>query len=108
MEEDDFFNLDKTKKIAKQAERWDLYAKFTPPFFLLLAIILVILDLIQFDTIFYVGLAMFSFTAVVWWFWSIFTIRYIIRNMANATHGLKQVKKELREITSEVKDLKDE
>ena len=106
--EDDFFNLEKTKKIEKQAERWDLYAKLTPPFFLLFAGVLLVFNLIKFDTLFYVGLGMFSITAVVWWFWSIFTIRFIIRNMTLATKGLNEVKQDIRLITSEMKDLRDE
>lgn len=108
MEEDDFFDLERTKKIASQAARWDIYAKISPPFFLVSAVILVIFDLIEFDTLFYVGIVMFGLTAVVWWFWSIFTIRYIIRNMAGATQDLKEVKKEIMEITSEVRDLKND
>jgi surface polysaccharide O-acyltransferase-like enzyme len=106
--EDDFFNLASSKKLEKQAERWDLYAKFTPPFFLMFAGVLLVFNLIKFDTLFYVGLGMFSITAVVWWFWSIFTIRFIIRNMTLATKGLNEVKQDLKSITSEMKDLRDE
>jgi hypothetical protein len=85
-----------------------LYAKLTPPFFLLFAGVLLVFNLIKFDTLFYVGLGMFSITAVVWWFWSIFTIRFIIRNMTLATKGLNEVKQDIRLITSEIKDLRDE
>ena len=106
--EDDFFNLEKTKQIEKQAERWDLYAKLTPPLFLLAAGILLVFNLIKFDMLFYIGLGMFSMTAVVWWFWSIFTIKFIIKNMTQATKGLTEVKKDLRSITSEMRDLRDE
>ena len=106
--EDDFFNLEQTKKIIQQAERWDLYAKITPPFFLALATLLIVFNIIDFDAIFYIGLIMFGLTGVVWWFWSIFTIRYIIKNMSNATNGLRAVRDELKSITTEVKDLRDE
>ena len=68
--EDDFFNLEQTKKIIQQAERWDLYAKITPPFFLALATLLIVFNIIDFDAIFYIGLIMFGLTGVVWWFWS--------------------------------------
>jgi hypothetical protein len=88
-------------KIEKQVARWDLYAKIAPTFFLTAAAISLAYGITSFDTLFNIGMIVFALTAVVWWFWTIFTVRYIIRLMSSATQDLVDVKQDLKEIRKE-------
>jgi hypothetical protein len=88
-------------KIEKQVARWDLYAKITPTVFLTAAATSLAYGITSFDTLFNIGMIVFALTAVVWWFWTIFTIRYIIRLMSSATQDLVDVKQDLKEIRKE-------
>jgi len=98
----------KNQLIAEQVERWDLYARLTPTAFLLSSIILIIFDIIDFETAFYVGLVGFAITAVVWWWWAIFTIKYLITTLNRASKNLQEVNQEVKAITQEVKSIRDE
>tara|TARA_B110000977_G_scaffold9243_1_gene12328 strand:+ start:5083 stop:5394 length:312 start_codon:yes stop_codon:yes gene_type:complete len=98
----------KNQLIAEQVERWDLYARLTPTIFLLSSIILILFDIIDFETAFYVGLVGFAITAVVWWWWAIFTIKYLITTLNRASKNLQEVNQEVKAITQEVKNIRDE
>ena len=99
---------DKNELIAQQVEKWDVYARITPTVFLLTAILLIIFEIIDFETAFYVGLIGFAITAVVWWWWAIFTIKYLITTLNRASKNLQDVNQEVLDITKEVKALKNE
>jgi hypothetical protein len=90
----------KRDKVERQVEIWELYARILPPVFLLISILLVSFQIIDFDTAFYVGLGLFSCTAVVWWFWTIFTIRQLVRTLGRATKNLNSVRSEFRDINA--------
>tara|TARA_B110000503_G_scaffold131380_1_gene205898 strand:+ start:2653 stop:2958 length:306 start_codon:yes stop_codon:yes gene_type:complete len=100
--------MEKNQLIAEQVERWDLYARLTPTVFLLSSIILILFDIINFETAFYVGLIGFAITAVVWWWWAIFTIKYLITTLNRASKNLQEVNQEVKAITQEVKSIRDE
>ena len=91
-------------KIEKQAARWDLYAKIAPTFFLVAAALSLTYGITSFDTLFNIGMIVFALTAVTWWFWTIITIRYIIKLMSSATQDLVDVKQDLKEIRKEFVD----
>jgi hypothetical protein len=98
----------KNQIITEQVERWDLYARLTPTVFLLSSIILILFDIIDFETAFYVGLVGFAITAVVWWWWAIFTIKYLITTLNRASKNLQEVNQEVKAITQEVKSIRNE
>jgi len=98
----------KNQIITEQVERWDLYARLTPTIFLLSSIILILFDIIDFETAFYVGLVGFAITAVVWWWWAIFTIKYLITTLNRASKNLQEVNQEVKAITQEVKSIRNE
>jgi len=104
----DELNLEKNQKIAKQVERWDIYARLTPTVFLLGSIMLILFNIIDFETAFYVGLVGFAFTAVVWWWWAIFTVKYLITTLNRASKNLREVTLEVKNVTSELEALKNE
>lgn len=91
-------------KIEKQVARWDLYAKITPTIFLVVSAVSVTYGITSFDTLFNIGMIIFAFTAVTWWFWTIITVKYIIKTMSSATQDLTEVKQDLKEIRKEYRN----
>ena len=98
----------RNQKIAKQVERWDLYARLTPTIFLVGSLFLIVFKIIDFETAFYVGLVGFAFTAVVWWWWAIFTIKYLVTVLNRTSKNLQDAAIEISQISTEVKQLKDD
>ena len=99
--------LKRSKKIANQVERWDIFAKVAPTFFLIVSFALLSVDLIDFDTVFYIGLVLFAITAVIWWWWTIISIRFLVHRLGRAGTGLIEVSNDLKSIRKEYADLKD-
>jgi len=85
-------------KIEKQVARWDIYAKVAPTIFLVVGGISLAIGITSFDTLFNIGMILFAFTAVTWWFWTIITVKYIIKTMSSATTNLLEVKADLKDI----------
>lgn len=102
------FNEEKHRQIEKQVNRWDIYARLMPPMFLVLSLFLVWSGYISFELAFWVGLGLFACTAVIWWFWTIFTIKLLVRTLNRAGKNLEEVKIEFKEIHKQVKALRDE
>ena len=98
----------RNQKIARQVERWDLYARLTPTTFLVGSLFLIIFKIIDFETAFYVGLVGFAFTAVVWWWWAIFTIKYLVTVLNRTSKNLQDTAIEISQISTEVEKLKDD
>jgi CBS domain containing-hemolysin-like protein len=98
----------RNQKIAKQVERWDLFARLTPTLFLATSLFLVVFDIVPLEYAFYIGLTGFAITAVVWWWWAIFTIRYLITVLSRASSNLTDVNDEIKIVKKELADLKDE
>tara|TARA_B110000977_G_C11002421_1_gene464360 strand:- start:18 stop:332 length:315 start_codon:yes stop_codon:yes gene_type:complete len=95
-------------QLSKQVERWDLYARIVPTIFLILSAILIFTGIIDFAAAFYIGLGLFAITAVTWWFWTIYTIRHLVKTLSDASAGLKDVRDEFRDINREIRNIRDE
>jgi hypothetical protein len=90
------------EKIELQVEKWDVFARITPTVFLIISIILISTGYISFDTAFYLGLGLFAVTAVTWWFWTIYTIRHLIRTLNRASRSLNEVRDEFKDVKLKV------
>ena len=101
-------DIEKNKKIAKQVERWDLFARLTPTLFLAISLLLVVFDVVPLEYAFYIGLTGFAITAVSWWWWAIFTIKYLVTILSRASSNLTDVNNEIKIVKKELEDLKDE
>ncbi len=95
-------------KIEAQVERWDLYARITPTIFLIISLVLITTGYIDFKTAFWVGLGMFAVTAVTWWFWTIYTIRHLIRTLNRASSNIVEVKDEFISIKRDLEEFKND
>lgn len=101
-------DTERNQKIAKQVERWDLYARLTPTIFLVGSLFLIVFKIIEFETAFYVGLVGFAFTAVVWWWWAIFTIKYLVIVLNRTSKNLQDTAIEISQISTEIEKIKDD
>lgn len=100
-------NIDRNQKIAQQVEKWDLYARLTPTTFLVTSLLLLIFDIVNQQTVVYVGLVGFGTTAVVWWWWAIFTIKYLVTTLNKASTELTEVTQEIALVSKNIQDLKE-
>ena len=98
----------RNEKITKQVERWDLFARLTPTLFLATSLFLVLFNIVPVEYAFYIGLTGFAITAVSWWWWAIFTVKYLITVLNRASKGLSEVNSEVKIVKKELADLKDE
>jgi len=96
------------KKIVDQVDKWELYARLTPTIFLVVSIILVVNEYIDFETTFFVGLGLFAITAVTWWFWTIYTIRHLVITLQRASESLIDVQNEFKIVRKGMQEMKNE
>ena len=96
----------KIDKIEAQVQLWDMFARVVPIVFLVFALGLVCLGIIDWKEAFYAALAVFAVTAVTWWFWTIYTIRLLVRTLHRASKNLGEVREEFKNISKEVQDTK--
>ena len=99
---------EREKEIERQVERWDLFARLVPTVFLVICIGLISTGIIDFETAFWVGLALFSMTAVTWWFWTIFTIRSLVKILNRASKNLGEVREEFKQVSKEIEALRND
>lgn len=93
-------------RIEAQVAKWDTFAKLAPTIFLVMCFILLLTDAVSFETVFIIGMIFFAFTAVTWWFWTIYSIRFLVRTLRRASNGLIEVSTELKTVKEEYKDLR--
>jgi type II secretory pathway component PulM len=94
--------------IEAQVERWDLFARLVPTVFLVINITLVTTGVINFEQAFWVGLGLFAVTAVTWWFWTIYTIRHLVKTLNRASKNLQEVRSEFIAVSKDLKDIKND
>ena len=93
-------------KIEQQVERWDLFARIIPTAVLVVCSILIFTGILDFQQAFWAGLGLFSVTAVTWWFWTIYTIKHLVRTLHRASKNLAEVRREFRDVSKDLEDLR--
>jgi hypothetical protein len=106
--QDNVTKNNKHPEIIKQVENWDMYARLVPTLFLFGSGTLILLGYIEFQMAFYVGLGVFSATAICWWFWTIYTIKLLVGTLNIASDGLADVRDEFRKINKDIREFKDD
>ena len=96
----------KIDKIEAQVAIWDMFARIVPIVFLVFALGLVCLGIIDWEEAFWAALGVFAVTAVTWWFWTIYTIRHLVHTLHRASKNLGEVREEFKHISKEVNDIK--
>ena len=96
------------KQIEKQVERWDLYARVMPTVFLVACSGLVFTGYTDFETAFYVGLSLFAGTAVTCWFWTIYTIRQLVKTLNRASKNLQEVREEFKSVAKDIEAMRND
>lgn len=94
------------QKVERQVERWDWFARIVPIVFLGISLVLICLGVIDYKQAFWTALGVFAVTAVTWWFWTIYTIRLLVRTLHRASKNLGEVREEFKTIAKEVQDTK--
>jgi len=93
--------------IEAQVERWDTFARLVPTAFLIINIILTLTGVIDFEQAFWAGLGLFAITAVTWWFWTIYTIRHLIKTLNRASKNLQEVRSDFISVSKDLEDLRE-
>lgn len=99
---------DNIDKIEAQVERWDLFARIVPTIFLAITTVLVTTGILNFEQAFWVGLGLFAITAVTWWFWTIYTIRHLVKTLNRASKNLAEVRDEFKSVSYDLEQYKND
>jgi len=94
------------EKIEKQVERWDVFARVIPTVFLVACSGLIFTGIIDFEQAFWIGLALFAVTAVTWWFWTIYTIRQLVKTLNRASKNLAEVRAEFKSVAQDIEAMR--
>jgi len=94
------------EKIEKQVERWDVFARIIPTVFLVACSGLIFTGIINFEQAFWVGLGLFAVTAVTWWFWTIYTIRQLVKTLNRASKNLAEVRAEFKSVAQDIEAMR--
>ena len=93
-------------RIKKQVRAWDMFAKLGPLGFVILGFVMHSTQMMDVESILWLGLGLFVVTAVTWWFWTISTIGHISERVHKAESGVQEVLTELRIIRQIFQDIK--
>lgn len=93
------------EKIETQVELWDRFARIVPLVFLGISLVLVCLGLIDYKQAFWTALGIFAVTAVTWWFWTIYTIRFLVQVLQRASKNLTEVREDFEKVNKEIQDI---
>lgn len=101
--------MDKLEQIIKNIpvhiKRWNAFAVIAPPIFLAVGLSLLMSDMVEFGTLFWIGITVMSITAFTWWLWIIHAIYRLIqymslnnKNINNAITEIIDIRKELTKV----------
>lgn len=102
-------NLDKlVKSIPVYIKYWHAFAIIAPPMFLSAGMLLLMSDMIEFGTLFWIGVTLISLTAFTWWVWIIHTIYKLIQHMSLNNKNINNAITEIIDIRKELTKVKND
>jgi hypothetical protein len=94
------------QKVERQVERWDWFARIVPIVFLGISLVLICLGVIDYKQAFWTALGVFAVTAVTWWFWTIYTIRQLVKTLNRASKNLAEVRAEFKSVAQDIEAMR--
>jgi len=96
-------NLEKTiKNIPVHITRWNTFATIAPPLFLAAGLSLLMSDVVEFGTLFWIGVTTMSVTAFVWWIWIIHAIFRLTQYIGLTNKNINKAILEIVDIRKEI------
>lgn len=101
--------IEKTiKTIPVHVKRWNLFALIAPPIFLSAGTSLLLSDIIEFGSLFWVGVGLMAGVSFLWWIWILNTIfklaRYLWSTHAELTNAITELSELRRDINKSKKE----
>ncbi len=93
--------------VKKKIARWDMFAKIVPASILLLNLILLTFNYVDFHNAFWATLVLVSTLSCVWWVWTVATVKLVNKTLSQAENSLLDVKNDLKDIVKDVKNFQD-
>lgn len=91
-----------TEKIERQVLIWNRLAVSVPIFFVSTSVLLYWLNIMHYEQLFIIALVAWALVAVTWWFWTMVSIIFLARLLANASTQLEEIRNEVKEIRNEI------
>ena len=90
------------KNIPIHIKRWYTFAIVAPPVFLTVGLILLMSDVVEFGTLFWIGASIMALTAFTWWVWIIFVIYRLYQHLNLTKQDINRVVHEVLSIRTDI------
>lgn len=90
------------EKINKQSKFWSLYSIIAPLSVMIVVVLLHVLDQFNLDYLFWISIAAFGITSVIWWAWAVTTIYHLTLTLKKADETFVEILYEIQEIKTNV------
>jgi hypothetical protein len=90
------------EKINKQSQFWSVYSIIAPLSVMVVVVLLHVLDQFNLDYLFWISIAAFGVTSIIWWAWAVTTIYHLTLTLKKADETFVEILHEIQEIKSKV------
>jgi hypothetical protein len=87
-----------TQELYKQIKGWRIYSVVAPAVFTATTALLYLYFGTHFETLFYIGVTIFTITCIAWWHWSLSTMLTMIGIMKDTDDHFEEVARKLEEL----------
>jgi cell division protein FtsW (lipid II flippase) len=96
------------RNIPIHIKRWYTFAIVAPPVFLTVGLLLLMSDMVEFGTLFWIGASIMAITAFSWWIWIILVIYILYQHLNLTKQDINIIIHEVVNIRTDInKDVKD-
>jgi hypothetical protein len=89
-------------KINKQTRLWSVYSIIAPLSVVIVIVLLHVLDSFSLDYLFWISIAVFGVTSIIWWAWAVTTIYHLTLTLKKADETFVEILHEIQAIKSNV------